>query len=53
MLEDRDGRGGIAPGCGGIHCRDGLVAVEILETGSADYGYVDWSWGRCELRAET
>ena len=45
MLEDRDWCGGVAPWCVGVDCCHGLVAVELLEAGAANYCYVDWSCG--------
>ena len=45
MLEDCNGCRGVAPRRGGVDYCDWLVAVELLQTGAADYGYVNWSWG--------
>lgn len=41
--EDRDGRGRCAPGSGDVQGGDGSVAFELLETGSADDGDVDFA----------
>lgn len=41
VLEDVDGRGGVAPGRERIDGRNGDVAGEGLQAGTADYSYVD------------
>lgn len=41
VLEDLEGRGGVAPGGEGVHRRDGGVAVDLGEAGAAYHGDVD------------
>lgn len=46
VLEDHDGRRGVAPRRQGVHARDGHVAVDLVEARAADDGDLDRSCGR-------
>lgn len=46
MLEDQDGRRGVAPWCQGIHACDGDIAVDFIEACAANDGDLDGSCGQ-------
>lgn len=48
--EDADGRGRRTPGRHGIELGDGLIPLELAETGAADDGDVDGFWEEKSVR---